>query len=54
VSVNSGIPWYFLCHFALSLPPPNHAKAAIIQGSPRPKNTFTELLPVTLPTELSA
>mmetsp|Transcript_6454 Transcript_6454/g.19935 ORF Transcript_6454/g.19935 Transcript_6454/m.19935 type:complete len:236 (-) Transcript_6454:2233-2940(-) len=28
--------------------------APIIQGRPRPRKTFTELLPVTLPTELSA
>ena len=28
--------------------------AAIIQGIPRPINTFTELLPVTFPIELSA
>ena len=27
---------------------------AIIQGSPNPRNTLTELLPVTFPTELSA
>ena len=27
---------------------------AISQGSPKPRNTFTELLPVTLPIELSA
>lgn len=27
---------------------------AIVQGSPRPRKTFTELLPFTLPTELSA
>lgn len=27
---------------------------AINQGNPSPKNTFTELLPVTLPMELSA
>ena len=26
----------------------------MIQGSPSPKNTLTELLPVTLPMELSA
>ena len=28
--------------------------AAMVQGSPSPKNTLTELLPVTLPMELSA
>ena len=28
--------------------------AAIDQGSPKPRNTLTELLPVTLPSELSA
>jgi hypothetical protein len=27
---------------------------AIVHGSPRPRNTFTELLPLTFPTELSA
>ena len=28
--------------------------AASVHGRPKPKNTLTELLPVTLPTELSA
>mmetsp|Transcript_87181 Transcript_87181/g.242730 ORF Transcript_87181/g.242730 Transcript_87181/m.242730 type:complete len:146 (+) Transcript_87181:102-539(+) len=51
--VRSGSNWKRACHLRL---PPLTAQAmdAIIQGKPKPKKTFTELLPVTLPTELSA